>query len=111
MSSQRIERVNTLMQQSLGEIVLREVELPQESFVTISKVQTSKDLQQARVLLMIQPEMQEAFIMQLLNKHRPYLQHLLHQQIKLRYSPKIFFVVDEQAKKVARIESILNRLG
>lgn len=110
MPSQRIERVNTLIQQLLGDILLREIELPTGSFVTISKVQTSRDLQHARVWIVIHPEQQELPILRLLNRSRSSVQYLLHQQMKLRHSPKIFFVIDEQAKKAQHIDTILDSL-
>ncbi|MBU0707726.1 ribosome-binding factor A, partial [Patescibacteria group bacterium] len=55
MVTKRIAQVNELLRQELGRIFSRELELPRDCFITISKVETSPDCEHARAWIKIFP--------------------------------------------------------
>lgn len=108
MANQRMAQVNELIKQQLGEVILHELEMPPGKLVTITKVDTSRDLHYARVYLSVLPTAAEKELFSLLKKNIRQLQYQLHQKIKLRISPKLHFTIDEAQKKAVRINELLD---
>lgn len=107
--AERMARVDELIKQQLGEVILRELDLPLGCLVTITKVKTSKDLHHARVFVSILPKTNEREIFGMLVQQIRHLQHLLHQNITLHHSPKLQLAIDEGEKKAARIDELLEK--
>lgn len=107
----RMDQVNELIRRELGNVLKSEVDFPLGSLVTIDHVITSKDLKHAKIFLTILPVEKEQEVFQFLKKNIRDIQYELHQNIKLRVSPKIFFVIDEAQKKARHIESLLDSVS
>jgi ribosome-binding factor A len=84
-------RVANLIQEELGKIILREAEFPNSAIVTITEVEVSKDLNQAKIRLGVIPEIAAAEALNLLNKNQPYLQRLLLKKLNIKPMPRIMF--------------------
>ncbi|PIP22394.1 MAG: hypothetical protein COX38_00830, partial [Candidatus Nealsonbacteria bacterium CG23_combo_of_CG06-09_8_20_14_all_39_25] len=54
--SKRIPRVNQLIKKELSQIVLKEIEFPKGVLVTVTRVEASLDLNQAKVFISSLPE-------------------------------------------------------
>ncbi|MFC1629913.1 ribosome-binding factor A [Patescibacteria group bacterium] len=61
--SQRIQRINEVIKEEISKILLKEIDFPREILVTVTRVDTSSDLRQAKVFISCYPEgrKQEAF--------------------------------------------------
>ena len=108
--SDRMLKINKLIAQQLGQLILSELELPQGAVVTITKVQTSADLHHARVFLSILPESLEREAMSVLINHAGELRKLLNDKVILRTIPKLNFQIDETEKKAVDIDKLLDSL-
>ncbi|MBU4204954.1 30S ribosome-binding factor RbfA [Patescibacteria group bacterium] len=108
--SKRIERVNSLIQRELGQIIFKEIELPKDILVTLTKVETSIDLANAKVYIAILPSDKAERVLAILNKMVYGLQKTLNRRLRMRPIPKIRFVEEEQNIEAARIEGILEGL-
>ena len=84
-------RVANLIQEELGKIILREIEFGKSVLVTITGVEVSKDLSQAKIKLGIFPSASAKEVMDLIEQHRPLLQNLLMKRINIKPMPKIVF--------------------
>ncbi len=97
MPSQRLLRINELIKQEVAGFVYRTMN--EENFdisaVTVTRVVTSSDLRQARVLVSIRgdTERQEKMIRQLMH-HRKDFQDVIARHIKMKYTPHIQFELD-----------------
>lgn len=109
--SERMKRINALIQQQLGEVILEEIEFPLGTLATITKVDTSRDLKLAKIWVTILPWDREKEVLGILIKRKTHVQHELHHRIKLRVSPKIFFHIDETEKKAQRIEDLIDKVS
>ena len=103
----RIDRVNSLIQEELGKIVLKDVELPSNTLATITGVKTSVDLANASVYVSVIPQGMAKRVVEILNKIIYGLQQSLNGKLKMRPVPKIRFMEERQADKAARIEELL----
>ncbi|MBU3895964.1 30S ribosome-binding factor RbfA [Patescibacteria group bacterium] len=105
--SKKVEKVNSLIQRELGSILLKDVEFPQGSLVTITRVETSIDLINARVYISVLPQEGAKRVLEILGKLVFFLQKRINKRLKMRPIPKIRFIEEKETGKAARIESIL----
>lgn len=108
--SKRIERVNSLIQKELGQIILREIELPQDVLATLTRVESSIDLISARVYIAVLPQDKSERVLEILNKMVYILQKMLNKRLRMRPIPRIRFVKEKQNAEAAKVEEILESL-
>lgn len=108
--SKRIQRLNEIIKEELGKILLREGNFPKEIFVTITRVETLANLSEAKVWISVLPEAQAEKIVKTLNKRVYFLQQKINNILRMKFVPKIIFRVETQTKEAARIEEILSRI-
>ena len=65
---ERIQRVNQLIKKELSQIILREVNFPQSVLVTITRVEASRNLIQAKIYISVMPEEQSPQVLDVLAK-------------------------------------------
>jgi ribosome-binding factor A len=79
--------------------------------VTLMEVQTAPDLRDAIVRVSVMgPSGSKPKVLQMLEKERVRLQHDLSRRIKLKYTPRLDFRLDETVEKGFRVLSILSEL-
>jgi len=106
----RIQRVNSLIKNELSQIILREVDFPKDVLVTITQVEVSKDLNQARVHISVIPGEQVDRAFKILNRRIYDLQQKLNRRLKMRPIPRIKFLKEEKTSEAARVEELLEKI-
>lgn len=107
---ERIERINELIKRVLSKIFLKEIEIPPNVLLTITEVETNKDLTECKVFVSVLPDKKAEDLISYLNKRRNFFHSLLNKRITLKKIPKIFFLEDKKNKKMQKIEEILTQL-
>ena len=108
--SKRIQRLNELIKEELGKILLREGNFPKGVLVTITRVETSANLSEANVWISVLPEDQTEKIVAILNKIIYHLQQKINKTIRIKFVPKIRFLIETKTKEAARIEELLEKI-
>lgn len=108
MAGDRMRKVNELIHHAVSEIIAREVELPLDVFVTITHVDTSRDLKHATAYVTVLPDQKRVSTIELINKRKPFIQRQLGKRIKLKYTPVLHFVFDEAQIKAQRVFNALD---
>lgn len=108
--SNRILRVNQLIKQELSKIILKEIEFLSGVLVTITRVQTSPNLIQAKVYISVMPENKTKKTLQILDQGIYQLQQRLNQRLRMRPVPRISFTEEKETLKAGRIEEILEEI-
>lgn len=108
--SNRILRVNQLIKKELGKILLREGNFPKDALVTLTRVETSPDLREAKAWISVLPEEKTPEIIRILNKSIYDIQQKMNKTLKMRPVPKVKFLIEKKTKTAARIEEILENL-
>lgn len=108
--SHRVLQINELIQRELGHIINQEAPLPANTLVSIAWVKTFKDLQGVKVGLSVFPFEQAQEVFKIIKKRIKQLQFLLHKKLSLKYSPKIYFYLDEMGEKVAELDEQIDLL-
>jgi len=108
--SDRIPRVNSLLQEEIGTILLQEIHFPDNVLVTITRVEASPNLQQAKVYISVLPEEQGEEVLQILKKDIYDIQQQINKRLDMRPVPRIIFVQEKQVKGAARVEELLEEI-
>ena len=110
MSHRRNERVSEAIREVLVEAI-REVRDPSIGFVTLTGVDLSPDLRQARVYVSrLGSEEERDAAVSALNHAAAFLRHALALRAQLRYTPSLRFVGDATIERGSRVEAIIREL-
>ena len=107
---ERIQRVNHLIRNELAKIILKEIEFPPDVLVTLTRVQTTKDLAESQVFVSVFPEEKNKEILKILGGQIYFLQKKLDRILRMRIVPKIIFLKEEKMIEAGKIEKILANL-
>jgi ribosome-binding factor A len=112
MSDLRANRVGEQMKKELGDIIGRKIKDPRVGFVTVTDVEVTGDLQQAKVFISVLGEdKQKQDTLIGLAKAKGFIRSEIGKRIRLRKTPELFFEFDEAIEKGNRIEHILRELN
>lgn len=103
----RMPQVNSLIQKKLGEIFIQNLEIPSDFLITISKVAIAPDLKTGKVYLSILPFVQSKKALSFIINQRNEIRHELAKKIKLKYTPKLTYHIDDTQERVAEIEKLM----
>lgn len=110
MPSMRIVKINELLRKLLGEIMERDMSLKPGVFITIAKIDTSKDLRYTRMFISVFPEQETHYVSETLKKELPRIQKTLYGKLYMKPLPKLSFEIDETAQEADKVEKILKKL-
>jgi ribosome-binding factor A len=109
--SLRANRVGEQMKKELSDIIGRKIKDPRIGFVTVTDVQVSGDLQQAKVYIsVLGDDEQRENTLKGLAKAKGFIRTEVGQRIRLRKTPEIIFEWDESMEYGNRINTILHQL-
>lgn len=112
MSEVRANRVGEQMKKELGEIITRKLKDPRVGFVTVTDVEVTADLQQAKIFIsVLGDEKQKHDTLVGLAKAKGFIRSEIGQRIRLRKTPELIFEFDEALEYGNKIESILRDLN
>ena len=110
--SSRSERVSRHIRNTLADILRRHVKDPRLKLVTITSVDVSPDLRQAKIYFATTgDEKKVQRVLDGFNKARPYIKRLLGRELGLRYMPEIRFYYDDSLDYGARMEELFRSIG
>ncbi len=109
MPSRRILKVNELIKREVAKIILELIDDRRFDFVTVVRVETSPDLEQAKVFLSYlgTKTKQEEGIRKVLRANAYEIQNRLNHTLEMRNIPKLVFTFDYSARTAARVEELL----
>jgi len=104
--SRRQKRIARLLQEALGPLLLRELELGAATLVTVTHVDILADLRSARVFVSVF-DGDPAAVLRRLEERAGAVRRHLAPLVELKYNPELFFSLDPSADMDARIETLL----
>lgn len=99
------------MKKEISAIIQMEIKDPRTQFVTVTKVQISRDLQHARIFYsVLGDETKFRRAQEGLESAQGFIRRLVGQRIKLRYTPEIVFVFDESIAYSAHLDQTIEQI-
>ena len=107
----RMRRVNETLCEVIADEIAR-LEDPRIGFVTITGVDTAPDLRNARVYYsVLGSDEDHAETQEGLDHAAPHIQEAVGGQVRLKYLPRLSFVLDESVERGMRIEALLRDIS
>ena len=107
----RTRRVSELIRRELVDIIRREINDPNLGMLTISAINVSPDLKQARIYITILGghwDVEQT--LQHLNQAAGLLRHHLSQRLTTRTTPRLQFVYDSSIEYGSRLSALIDSL-
>ena len=106
----RIPQVNQLIKKELSKIILKEIEFPQGVLVTLTRADSSPNLQEAKIYISVFPDKKTTLVFSILNSQIYQLQQRLNKRLRMRPIPRIYFIKEEETIEAGKIEEILEKI-
>jgi ribosome-binding factor A len=107
----RVGRINEQIKKELSHILQHEIKDPRIGFVTVTAVETSGDLQLAKVYVSVfgsTKEKQETLAG--LEKAKGYLRSEIGRRIQIRHIPELHFTIDNTLEHSEHIDRLLDQV-
>ncbi len=109
--SNRMEKVNMLMKREISSILQQEVNDPRVQFVTITRVEVSRDLRVSRVFFSVLGSVDGAKKAEEgLKKASGYIRKLIGSRVAMRYTPEINFIYDKNIEYSVNMGETLDEI-
>ena len=86
------------------------MDLPSDTIMTITRVETMANLWEAKVYVSIVPDRASKRVLVLLSKNVFNLQQLFNKRVAMRPVPKIVFVEERVTREAAKVEGLLKEI-
>ncbi len=109
----RLVRVNELLKREIAEDLYRNFSMTDfdAAAITVTRVKCNPDLRDANVYVSIfGHEDQRDGMISYLNRHRQEIVRLMIKRVKLKYTPRLHFVLDESLEGGDHILSLLSEM-
>ncbi|HQU32005.1 MAG: 30S ribosome-binding factor RbfA [Planctomycetia bacterium] len=109
MSSRRCERLEESIKQEVSKIILYELKDPRIAFVTITKVEITADLKNAKVhISILGDDTTRKKTLQAIEHATGFIQAKVGAQLQIKYTPVLTFCLDESVQKSLRISKLID---
>lgn len=106
-----MHRVNELLLEEIAQLLQRGIKDPRIGFVSVIRVETTRDLKNARVYVSVYgEETDQAEALQGLSSAAGYIRHQLFRSLSLKTIPNLSFVLDDSIAHGVHIASVLRQL-
>ena len=111
-SGRRVERLADQVRVEVAEMISRALKDPRIGFTTVTRVELSGDLHQARVLVsVLGNDEAQRLTLEGLSSARGYIRHEIGRRLRMRRAPEVTFALDHGAEETAKIEMLLQKLN
>lgn len=111
MGQMRVEKVQELMKQEVSQIILRELKDPRIGFVTVTSVECTGDLREAKIYVSLMGnEQQVKDCWAGLTSSLGYIRREIGKRIRLRFTPEISLAIDKSLDYSAHIQELLLKI-
>lgn len=104
----RAERVADQIQRALAEIIAREVSDPRLERVTVSSVDLSRDLRNAKAYVTLPEGADREGALRALDRASGFIRKRLAEHVRLKFLPKLHFTYDETLDRALRVSALLD---
>ena len=106
----RIVKINELIKQELGKIILETLEFGEGVMMTIMDVDTSDSMETANIWISVFPENKTGSSLEILNKEIGEIQKALNRRTSMRFTPRISFRLDKSERYASKIDQAFKKV-
>ena len=107
----RSEKVSHQLKREISQILHDEVKDPRIGFITVTKVEITRDLRFAKIYYsVLGTEKDQEASNEALVSAKGFIRGLIGRRLQLRFTPEIDFVLDKSSQYSFRIEQVLDSI-
>jgi ribosome-binding factor A len=112
MAKKRIERLNSLLQEVLSDVIRKDVRDPRlAQFVSITHVEITADLHHAKVhISVIGTDKQKEDTLEALRSAAGFIALTASKKVTMRYFPELAFKLDKSVEEQMRLDELINQI-
>ncbi|WP_127531682.1 30S ribosome-binding factor RbfA [Paenibacillus kobensis] len=112
MAKVRVGRVSEQIKKELSQIIQTELKDPRIGFITVTGVEVTNDLSQAKVFLsVLGSEEQKEETLKAIARGTGFIRSELGKRMRLRHTPELIFKFDASIEYGSRIEALLEQIN
>lgn len=112
MAKVRVGRVGEQIKKELSQIIQTELKDPRIGFITVTGVEVTNDLSQAKVYLsVLGSEEQKEETLKAIARGTGFIRSELGKRMRLRHTPELVFKFDASIEYGSRIEALLEQIN
>ena len=105
----RLIKINELLKQEVSKIILKELDIPRNVLVTITKSKTEPNLRRSVIYITTFPEKSGQDVILELELNIYDIQKILNRKLNMKPVPKIEFKIDKQSQVEQKIFKLLGK--
>lgn len=106
----RLDKINVVLQKQLGLMIEQEIDLKTKALITITNVETLRDLSSAKVFISVVPDSFTPQVVSSLNAKSYIFHQMLNRKMRIRKVPRLLFLEDKELKEAERIDNLLKQV-
>ena len=108
----RTDRLNSLLQEVIAEVIMREIRNPKVStLLTVKKVEITPDLHHAKVYIsMLGSDLEKKQTLKALKSAAGFISVQAAKQVVMKYFPTLTFYLDDTIEDEIRIHNLLEKI-
>jgi ribosome-binding factor A len=106
----RSKRVGDLIREEVADIIMYRLKDPRIGFVTVTGVDMSPDMKNARVYVSILKEEDRELTLEILNSSKSFMRSLLSKRLRMKFIPTVEFRFDTSIEYGYKIDKLLKEI-
>ena len=106
----RSQRLAILLREEIADIIMKKVKDPRLGFITVTDVELSEDLKNARVFISALKDEDKEIALEILNAAKGLVRSEVSKRIRVKFIPLIEFRIDTSIAHGDRIDRLLNEI-
>jgi ribosome-binding factor A len=106
----RSARVSDLIREEVADIIMNRIKHKTLGFVTVTGAKVSDDLRNATIYLSVLDEKESNKTLRKLNSSSSFIKSELGKRLKMKYIPKLHFMIDESIAYGRNIDRIIDEI-
>jgi len=106
----RSQRVGDLIREEVADIIMYRLKDPRIGFVTVTGVDLSPDMKNARVYVSILKEEDRELTLEILNSSKSFMRSLLSKRLRMKFIPTVEFRFDTSIEYGYKIDKLLKEI-
>jgi ribosome-binding factor A len=106
----RSKRVGDLLREEIADIVIYKLKDPRIGFITVTGVDVTDDIKNARVYVSILKDEDKETTLEILNSAKSFIRSELSKRLRMKFIPSIEFRLDVSIDYGSRIDKLLSEI-
>jgi ribosome-binding factor A len=106
MSTRRVEEVAALLKREIS-MLMHETLAEEYGLVTLTDIKVTADFKESEVFISVFDKDKEVSVLDKLEEVKPKYQRILGKKLRMKFTPKINFKIDQMQEKVDKVDKLL----